>query len=122
MIAWFAAHPTASNLLLILLLAIGALSAPSLIRETFPEYNPTEVSITMEYRGAAAADVEEAICQRLDEALLGEQRHGTTGAQQTVPVEPGLDLQHLALGETQFTGAKADRIRGLHQLQRLITA
>lgn len=71
MIAWFSGHPTASNLLLILLLAIGALSAPRLIRETFPEYNPTEVSITMEYRGAAAADVEDAICQRLDEVLLG---------------------------------------------------
>ena len=69
MIRWFAAHPTAGNLLLILILAIGLFAAPNLKRETFPDYRPPEVSITMEYRGATAADVEEAICQRFNEAL-----------------------------------------------------
>lgn len=69
MIRWFAGHPTAGNLLLILILAVGLFAAPNLTRETFPDYRPPEVSITMEYRGATAADVEEAICQRLGEAL-----------------------------------------------------
>jgi multidrug efflux pump subunit AcrB len=69
MIRWFAGHPTAGNLLLILILAMGLFAAPNLTRETFPDYLPPEVSITMEYRGATAADVEEAICQRLGEAL-----------------------------------------------------
>ena len=69
MIRWFAGHPTAGNLLLILILAVGLYAAPTLTRETFPDYLPPEVSITMEYRGATAADVEEAICQRLGEAL-----------------------------------------------------
>ncbi|PAU81711.1 acriflavin resistance protein [Halovibrio salipaludis] len=69
MIRWFAAHPTAGNLLLILILAVGLFSAPNLKRETFPDYRPPEVSISMEYRGATAADVEEAICQRFNDAL-----------------------------------------------------
>ncbi|WP_166252883.1 efflux RND transporter permease subunit [Marinobacter salicampi] len=69
MIRWFAGHPTAGNLLLILILAMGLFAAPNLTRETFPDYLPPEVSITMEYRGATAADVEEGICQRLGEAL-----------------------------------------------------
>ena len=69
MIRWFAGHPTAGNLLLILILASGLFAAPKLTRETFPDYLPPEVSIVMAYRGATAADVEDAICQRLNKAL-----------------------------------------------------
>lgn len=71
MIRWFAGHPTAANLLLILLLAVGILAAPSLKRETFPDYRPVEAAIEVEYRGASAADVEDAICRRLQEAVQG---------------------------------------------------
>jgi len=70
-IRWFAGHPTASNLLLILFLAVGIFSAPKLLRETFPDYSPTEASITIAYRGASAIDVEEAICLRVSDALKG---------------------------------------------------
>ncbi len=71
MIRWFAGHPTASNLLLIVMLAIGIFAAPSLLRETFPDYSPTEVSINIAYRGASAADVEDAICLRVFDGLKG---------------------------------------------------
>lgn len=71
MIRWFASHPTAANLLLLILLAMGVFAAPSLKRETFPEFRPVEVGIEVEYRGASAADVEEAICRRLYDAIKG---------------------------------------------------
>ncbi|KAA3630256.1 MAG: AcrB/AcrD/AcrF family protein [Proteobacteria bacterium] len=71
MIRWFAGHPTAANLLLILLLAAGLFTAPSLKRETFPDYRPVEVSIEVIYRGASAADVEDAVCRRLHDAIKG---------------------------------------------------
>ncbi len=71
MIRWFAGHPTASNLLLIVMLAIGIFAAPTLLRETFPDYSPTEAQITIAYRGASAADVEDAICLRVSDALKG---------------------------------------------------
>lgn len=71
MIRWFVGHPTAANLLLILMLAVGVFAAPSLKRETFPDYLPSEVSIKVEYRGAIAADVEDEICRRLYDALTG---------------------------------------------------
>ncbi|WP_372881407.1 efflux RND transporter permease subunit [Psychromonas sp.] len=71
MIRWFAAHPTASNLLLILLLAAGVFVTPSLKRETFPAYLPVEVGIEVIYRGASAADVEDAICGRIYDSLNG---------------------------------------------------
>jgi len=71
MIRWFAGHPTAANLLLILLLAVGLFAVPNLKRETFPDYLPGEVGIEVKYRGATAADVEDQICRRLDDALTG---------------------------------------------------
>ncbi|GAB4272582.1 MAG: efflux RND transporter permease subunit [Pararhodobacter sp.] len=71
MIRWFTGHPTAANLLLILLIAMGGLSLPTLIRETFPDFRPTEVEITVVYRGAAAGEVENAICRPLWDALQG---------------------------------------------------
>ncbi len=71
MIRWFAGHPTAANLLLILLLAAGLFAAPNLKRETFPDYRPVEVSVEVIYRGASAADVEDAVCRRLHDAIKG---------------------------------------------------
>lgn len=71
MIGWFAGHPTAANLLLIVLLAMGLFAAPSLKRETFPDYRPVEVSVEVIYRGASADDVEDAICRRVHDAVKG---------------------------------------------------
>ena len=71
MIRWFAGHPTAANLLLLLLLAAGLFAAPGLKRETFPDYRPVEVSVEVVYRGASAADVEDAVCRRLHDAIKG---------------------------------------------------
>ncbi len=73
MIRWFAGHATAANLLMLVMLALGIFSAPTLLRETFPDYNPVKASITIPYRGASAADVEDAICLRLSDALKGVQ-------------------------------------------------
>jgi multidrug efflux pump subunit AcrB len=70
-ISWFAAHPTAANLLLIILLAMGLFTSPSLKRETFPDYRPVEASIEVIYRGASAGDVEDAVCRRLHDAVKG---------------------------------------------------
>ncbi len=71
MIRWFASHPTAANLLLLVVIATGLFSLPQLRRETFPDYRPVEVSIEVVYRGASAADVEDAIGERLYEAVKG---------------------------------------------------
>jgi len=71
MIRFFAEHPTASNLLMIVFFAAGILSVPSLRRETFPDYRADEAEITVSYPGASAEDIEDAICRRIEEALDG---------------------------------------------------
>jgi len=68
-IAYFAAHPTAANLLMLFLLLLGIVTLPTLKRETFPDFAAQEVEVRVPYPGASALDVEEAICQRLEDAV-----------------------------------------------------
>lgn len=69
MIRWFAGHPTAANLLLVLILVAGVMAAPTLKRETFPDFRPVEAEIQVSYRGATAEEVEDAICRRIWDAV-----------------------------------------------------
>lgn len=71
MIRFFAAHPTASNLLMLFLIVLGLSALPELKRETFPDFTPQEIQVTVPYPGASPEDVEEALCQRLEDALDG---------------------------------------------------
>jgi multidrug efflux pump subunit AcrB len=71
MIAFFARHPTAGNLLMLFLAVLGLSTLPGLQRETFPDFAAEQLQITVAYPGASAEDVEEAICQRLEDAIDG---------------------------------------------------
>ena len=69
MIRYFASHPTAGNILMLALILLGLTALPKLQRDTFPVTPPTEVEIRVPYSGASPADVEDAICLRIEEAL-----------------------------------------------------
>ena len=71
MIRFLASHPTAANLLMALLIAAGLIALPTLQRETFPDFSTDAVAIDVVYPGASAEEVEEAICQRIEEAVEG---------------------------------------------------
>ncbi len=71
MIAFFARHPTAGNLLMLFLAVLGLSTLPGLQRETFPDFAAEQLQISVAYPGASAEDVEEAICQRLEDAIDG---------------------------------------------------
>ena len=71
MIRYFAAHPTAANLLMVLLVVLGVTALPDIRRETLPDFSVPEVEISVMFPGAPARDVEEAICLPLEEAMDG---------------------------------------------------
>lgn len=71
MIRYFAEHPTASNLLMVLFLLAGILTLPQIKRETFPEVKSYEVEVSIAYPGATPLDVELSICKPLEDALDG---------------------------------------------------
>ena len=54
---------------MVVMLAVGVLSIGGLRRETFPDAAPVEVEVSVRYPGATPEEVNEAIVQRLEEAL-----------------------------------------------------
>ena len=68
-IYYFASHPTAANLLMITLIVLGMTVVGDLRRETLPDFSPTEVEIVVNYPGATAEEVENAVCRRIENVL-----------------------------------------------------
>ena len=71
MIRYFIKHPTASNILMMAIIAIGIASLSQLNKESFPLLKPSKVQVQMVYPGANPNDVEDAICNRLEDATDG---------------------------------------------------
>jgi multidrug efflux pump subunit AcrB len=71
MIRYFAAHPTASNILIMAIIAIGLYAATELNKDSFPLLAPSKVQVTVVYPGASPTDVEDGICNPLEDATDG---------------------------------------------------
>ncbi len=71
MIRYFAAHPTLSNILMMAIIAIGLYSLGGLNKESFPLLKPSKVQVSVAYPGASPADVEDGICNPLEDATDG---------------------------------------------------
>ena len=71
LIGWFIRNPVAANLLMIVLLLGGYLSATSMKSQVFPTIDPGIISVVVPYPGATPSEVEEGITRRVEEAVLG---------------------------------------------------
>ncbi|MGF1508423.1 MAG: efflux RND transporter permease subunit [Myxococcota bacterium] len=71
MISYFTGHPTAANLLMLMLGVLGLVSLPSMQRETFPDFSLDTLVITVAYPGASTESVEQTVVQRIEDALDG---------------------------------------------------
>lgn len=71
MIAYFVRHPTAANLLMLIIILLGAMGVFSIRRDIFPDFDSDFVNVQMIYRGASAEEVEEMICQQIEEEIEG---------------------------------------------------
>ncbi len=71
MIGYFVRHPTAANLLMLVIILLGVLGAASLTRELFPEFASSYIKVRVIYKGASAEEVEETICRRIEEEIEG---------------------------------------------------
>ncbi|MEO1660647.1 MAG: efflux RND transporter permease subunit [Pseudomonadota bacterium] len=71
LIGWFVRNPVAANLLMVVLLIGGMMSAGSLRTQVFPTIQPGIVTVSVPYPGATPAEVEEGVTRRVEEAVLG---------------------------------------------------
>jgi multidrug efflux pump subunit AcrB len=71
LIRFFVGHPTAANLLMVGILALGLSALPDLERETFPDMPLSDVQVRVVYPGASAEEIEDAVCRRIEDAVDG---------------------------------------------------
>ncbi|MGD9866299.1 MAG: efflux RND transporter permease subunit, partial [Pseudodonghicola sp.] len=69
-LSYFTRHRTAANLLLMVLLVLGAAAIPNMRAQFFPDVVVQTVTVSVEWEGAGPEDVDSAIVQVLEPALL----------------------------------------------------
>ena len=101
-LAWFAANPVAANLMMLLIIVAGTISAVSIKKAIMPQFETNTIRIRVPYLGAAPEEVEEGVILRIEEALQGlngikhinsTAREGM--AQVDVEVETGFDINEV---------------------------
>ncbi len=102
LISWFAHNGVAANLLLIVIVVVGAVTIPGLKKEIFPEYAIDMVTVSVDFRGGTPEEVEESVCIRIEEAIQdldGIKKISSSAAEGggtvTVEVVPGYDSRKL---------------------------
>ncbi len=66
---WAVSNVPAMNLIMLTVLLIGYWGLTSLNRETFPNFDIDMISVSVVYPGATPEEVEEAICQKIEEEV-----------------------------------------------------
>jgi len=72
-ISWFARNSVAANLLMIFIIIGGALTALTINKQMFPQFEINWLSYNVAYPGAAPQEVEEGITIKVEEALKSVQ-------------------------------------------------
>ena len=103
LLSYFTRHPTLANLLLLILLIAGLMAVPNMRAQFFPDVIIDNVSVSVTWDGAGAEDVDRAIVQVLEPALLlveGAQSAQTTSregsARMVLEFESGWDMARAA--------------------------
>ncbi|WP_282093873.1 efflux RND transporter permease subunit [Epibacterium ulvae] len=103
LLSYFTRHGTAANLLLVLLLGCGLAAIPNMRAQFFPDVIAESVSVSVVWDGAGPEDVDNAIVQVLEPALIaidGVSESSATSregrATLLLEFEPGWDMARAA--------------------------
>ena len=68
-IQWAVKNAPAMNTLMIAVVVVGSVGMVNMRREMFPEFELEIILVQVPYPGASPADVEEGICQKVEESV-----------------------------------------------------
>ncbi|MCA9756914.1 MAG: efflux RND transporter permease subunit [Candidatus Eisenbacteria bacterium] len=71
LVEWFAQNPVAANILMFVIMGGGLFAIMNVRQEVFPEFSLDMIQVSVVYPGAAPAEVEEAVCVRIEEEVDG---------------------------------------------------
>ena len=98
-LSYMTRHRTAANLFLLIMLVAGAVSFPQMRAQFFPDVIVDRVTVSVRWDGAGPEDVDRAIVQVVEPALLGIEGVNSTAATSsegtariTMEFEPGWDM------------------------------
>ena len=101
-VSWMAKNHVAANLLMGFIMLSGLFAMMQTKKETFPEMSLDQVQIQVPYLGATPAEVEDAVCKRIEErvrGLEGVRRVRSTAAEGmgvvSIELERGADMDKL---------------------------
>lgn len=80
LLSYFARHRTLANLLFVVLILLGLAAVPNMRTQFFPDIVLDSISVTTEWEGAGADDIDRAIIQLLEPGLLAIDGVETTSA------------------------------------------
>ncbi|KPA21112.1 Efflux pump membrane transporter BepE [Shimia sp. SK013] len=98
-LSYFTRHATAANLLLVVLILAGIAAVPRMRAQFFPDVIVETVTVSVKWEGAGAEDVDAAIVQVMEPALLAVEGVESTSSRSTegssritLDFEPGWDM------------------------------
>ena len=101
-LAWFAGNHVAANLLMLLIVVAGAISAVNIKKAIMPQFETNTIQIRVPYLGAAPEEVEEGVILRIEEAVQGLNgiKHVNSTAREgladvNIEVETGFDINEV---------------------------
>ena len=105
--AYFASHGTAANLLMVLLTVVGLFALPQMRTQYFPDVVLNAITVSVEWEGAGAEDIDAAVVELLEPALMAvdgvaETRSMSVEGQANIYIEfePGVDIGEAACRST----------------------
>jgi multidrug efflux pump subunit AcrB len=103
LLSYFTRHATIANLLLVILIVAGLTTLPRMRSQFFPDVIVDTISVSVAWSGAGAEDVDAAIVQILEPALLAVDGVSATSATSRegrasvrLEFEPGTDMDQAA--------------------------